>query len=125
MSKGKSFLSAPEKTASGDDKRHLRIVITNPDAEFNQVVVSVTTLKCPNVQDCSCVLRAGDHEFIKHDSIVDYKRTIIMSSVEIFNGINQGILIDKPDVEPEILEQIINAAKQSRYIPHEIKSMIL
>ena len=44
MSKGKSFLSAPEKTASGDEKRHLRIVITSPDAEFNQVVVSVTTL---------------------------------------------------------------------------------
>lgn len=125
MSKGKSFLSAPEKTASGDEKRHLRIVITNPDAEFNQVVVSVTTLKYPNVQDCSCVLKAGDHRFITHDSIVDYKRTIIMSSVEIFNGINKGILIDKQDVKPEILKRIINAAKQSRYIPPEIKSMIL
>ena len=89
MSKGKSFLSAPEKTASGDEKRHLRIVITNLDVELNQVVVSVTTLKYPNVQDCSCVLKAGDHPFIKHDSIVDYKRTIIMSSVEIFNGINK------------------------------------
>ena len=125
MSKGKSFLSAPEKTASGNEKRHLRIVITNPDAEFNQVVISVTTLKCPNVQDCSCILKAGDHQFITHDSIVDYKRTIIMSSVEIFNGINKGILIDKQDVKPEILTRIINAAKQSRYIPPEIKSMIL
>lgn len=125
MSKGKSFLSAPEATAGGDEKRHLRIVITNPDAELNQVVVSVTTLKCPSVQDCACVLKAGDHHFIKHDSIVDYKRTIIMSSVEIFNGINRGLLIDKQNVEPEVLKRIITAAKQSRYIPPEIKNMIL
>jgi hypothetical protein len=71
------------------------------------------------------MLKEGDHHFLKHDSIVDYRRTIVMSSVEIFNGISKGVLINKGDVKPEILEKIIIAAKQSKHISSEIKNMIL
>lgn len=103
----------------------MRIIITNADVELNYVVVSVTTLYHRNIQDCSCILQKGDHDFIRHDSIVDFKRTKIMSSVEIANGILKGLLIPKDSVRADVLQRIIEAAKKSRYISNEIKSMLI
>jgi len=125
MAKGDSFLSTPEKTPTGEEKRHLRIIITNADVELNYVVVSVTTLYHRNIQDCSCILQKSDHNFIKHKSIVDFKRTKIMSSVEIANGILKGLLIPKDSVRDDVLQRIIEAAKKSRYISTEIKTMLV
>lgn len=62
MPKKTTFLSEPEKTLSGKEKRHLRIVVSDVDNHNNQIVVSVTTLKFES-QDKSCIIYAGEHEF--------------------------------------------------------------
>ena len=105
-------------------KRHLRIVITDPDNDQNQVVVSVTTLKY-QYQDKSCLIQPGEHPFIDSLSIVDFKRTRIMSYLQIFNGIRQGLLIRKEDISDELLKKIQNAAAKSKYISDEIKNMLI
>lgn len=122
--RGQSFLSDEEKTPRGEYKRHLRIIITDADEENRHVVVSVTTLKFPPKQDISCILKAGDHPFIKHKSIVDYKYTRIMSSMEIREGLRRGLLIKKEEVRCSVLVRIIEGAKHSIHIPSEIKNMI-
>ena len=122
MPKKQTFLSDAEKTPSGAKKRHLRIIITDPDNDQNQVIVSVTTLRYPS-QDKSCVLLPGEHPFIKEKSIVDFKRTTVMSYIQIFNGIQKGLLIRKEDISDELLKRIQKAATKSKYISDEIKSM--
>ena len=124
MPKKQTFLSDVEKTPGGDQKRHLRIIITDSDNDQNQVVVSVTTLKYLS-QDTSCVLQPGDHPFIKEKSIIDFKRTTVMSYMQIFNGIQQGLLIRKEDISDELLKRIQTAAAKSKYISDEIKSMFV
>ena len=124
MPKKQSFLSEVEHTPTGKEKRHLRIVITDPDNDQNQVVVSVTTLKYES-QDNSCVLKPGEHPFIKEESIVDFKRTRVMSYLQIFNGIQKGLLIRKDDVSDDLLRRIQVAASNSKYISDEIKNMFI
>lgn len=124
MPKKQSFLSEVERTPTGKQKRHLRVVITDPDNDQNQVVVSITTLKYES-QDKSCVLKPGEHPFIKDESIVDFRRTMVMSYAQIYNGIKKGVLIKKEDVSDELLSKIQSAASKSKYISEEIKSMFV
>lgn len=123
MPKKNTFLSDTEITPSGKEKRHLLIVITDPDSDSNQVVVSVTSLKNNPRQDHSCILHPSDHKFIQHDSIIDFKRTRIMSFSEIFNGIQHGFLLQKEDISNELLLRIQESAKISRFIPTDTKAL--
>lgn len=122
MPKKTTFLSEPEKTLNGKEKRHLRIVVSDVDNHNNQIVVSVTTLKFES-QDKSCIIYAGEHEFIDKKSIIDFKRTKIMSSTDILNGVLKGLLIKKEDISEHLLIRIQNALKQSRYVSNDVKAL--
>ena len=122
MPKKTTFLSKPEKSKSGKEFRHLRIIVSDSDKNNEQIVVSVTSLKFDN-QDKSCIIHPGEHPFIKHKSIIDFKRTKIMSTIDIINGINKGWLIKKEDISDTLLTRIQNALKQSKFISAEGKSL--
>jgi uncharacterized protein YifN (PemK superfamily) len=120
VSKGQSFLSEPEKAKSGT-YRHLNIVISNADTENYFLVVPVTTWREKNGvpfdrQDASCILPENCHSFLKHKSWVDFSRAKKMSYIEIFNGLQKGLLIRKEDMPPEQIQKIQNAAKVSRVL---------
>ena len=87
-------MSDNEKTPSGKLKRHLRIIITNPDFENNYVVITVQTLR-GTFMDTTCIIEKGEHPFIKHTSVVNFSKTLMMNEHEIINGIQRGLLIDK------------------------------
>lgn len=117
-----SFLSEVEKPQANDPRRHLRIVVSDADDKNRQIVVSVTTLRF-EYQDKSCVIYPNEHEFIIHESIIDFRYTKIMTSVEILNGIMKKLLIKKEDISDALLKRIQNALKQSKYIPNEVKDL--
>lgn len=100
----------------------MRIIVSDSDKNNEQIVVSVTSLKFDN-QDTGCIIHPGEHSFIKHKSIVDFKRTKIMSTIDIINGINKGWLIKKEDISDTLLKRIQSALKQSKFISAEVKSL--
>jgi len=65
----------------------------------------------------------GEHEFIDKKSIIDFKRTKIMSSTDILNGVLKGLLIRKEDISEHLLIRIQNALKQSRYVSNDVKAL--
>lgn len=124
MLRGKSFLSDNEKTPSGKLKRHLRIIITNPDFENNYVVITVQTLR-GTFMDTTCIIEKGEHPFIKHTSVVNFSKTLMMNEHEIINGIQRGLLIDKKNVSQSLLEKLQKAAISSDKISENIKQILL
>lgn len=120
MGKGQSFL-ADDKTSRGIIK-HLRVVISDIDAENEYLVVCVTTwYEGVRGQDSSCILEAGCHNFIKHKSWVDFSRSKAMGYAEIFNGLKKGLLIKKDDLAPELVVKIQEAARISEFLPTELE----
>jgi len=121
MGKGQSFLSKPERSPNGEVKRHLRIIITNPNENNEYLVVSVTTWYAGvRGQDPSCILPAGSHSFIKHKSWVDFSRSRAMTYIEIINGLRRGLLVNKEDLDPALIQSIQGAASISEFIPEEL-----
>jgi hypothetical protein len=124
MGKGQTFLGKEEQTGSGL-KRHLNIVITEPDEDQNYLVVPVTTWHDGyRRQDDSCILPAGAHAFITHKSWVNYARAKQMSYTEIFNGIRKGYLIAKVDIAAPHLQDIQKGAVNSPYFPEKLNHFL-
>jgi hypothetical protein len=125
MAKGYSFLSQGDPTLKGIIK-HLNVIITEPNEDIAYLVVPVTTYYRNadgdpiQGQDKSCILNAGSHPFIKHESYVLYKKARQMSSVEIAAGILKGLLVKKEDMDPEIIHEMQEGAKVSPYLPEEL-----
>ncbi|MCH3917121.1 MAG: hypothetical protein LKE40_06620 [Spirochaetia bacterium] len=121
MGKNQTFLSEPEETHHGK-YRHLRVVITDADENRDYLVVSITTWheELPG-QDDSCILSAGCHPFITHKSWVDYSRSRVMNYMEIFNGIQKGLLIRKEDMPVAVIALIQEGAEKTDFLPEEFR----
>lgn len=116
MAKRQTYLEQPVNNG----KRHLRIVITDHNGENEYLTVSVDTLKAP-WQDRSCILNVGDHPFIKHESFVNYRRAKVISFIQLFNGINKGLLIKKEDIGTDVLKRIQDGARKTKFLPTGLK----
>jgi hypothetical protein len=128
MGKCQTFLSKPEPSPGGELKRHLNIVISDPDSENNYLVVPVTTyhenIKDPrNEQNCNtCFLDESSHHFLDHESWVKFSKARQMGFAEIFNGIKKGDLLSRKDISEEVLKHIQAHAKTSDFLPDKLRS---
>ena len=125
MAKGQSFLNKPDKTDRGGI-RHLHVVITESDEDNNVLVVPVCTYIEDNGvprqgQDSSCILKAGCHPFVKTKSYISYRNAKEMSLIDIFNGLQKGILIKYADFENHYVQDMQIGAEASIYLPEKFK----
>ena len=121
MGEGQTFLSEEVKTKSGD-KRHLMIVVEEKDGEYLIVPATTWNEKLPaGVQDDSCILNVGDHSFIKHKSWLDFRFAQAKPSIEILQGLLNGLLIRKEDLRPDLLAYIQAKTETSDRLPSKFK----
>ena len=117
--KGFCFLGEPE-----GGKRHLKIVLSEPNRDKLVVVVTVTSLREAKWKDTSCVLREGDHPFIRHDSFVAFSKAQVVPALEILRKLHSGELVRKEELEPAVFDRVLAAAKASRRMRGKPKSML-
>jgi hypothetical protein len=115
LSCGDTFL-----TGDGDDEiYHLWIVIT-PPSEGEVVTVSVTTaLKRSNRL---VVLNAGDHPFIRHESVVAYNYSKIRLVSDIQLLISTHSAKRREPVSPELLEKVRAGLVDSDFTPNGVRA---
>ena len=121
MGEGQTFLSEEVKTKTGD-KRHLMIVVEEKDGEYLIVPATTWNEKIPaGIQDDSCILNVGDHSFIKHKSWLDFRFAQAKPSIEILQGLLNGLLIRKEDLRPDLLAYIQAKTEISDRLPSKFK----
>ena len=105
-------------------KRHLKIILTEPNASGLVVVATVFTLRREKKQEMDCVLKAGDHPFIRHDSIVAFSDAKALPAMDILAKLQSGELIRKEEMSASVFERVLQAAKASSGMFPRIKSML-
>jgi hypothetical protein len=56
---------------SGKAIEHLWVIVTETDATTNKAIcVNLTTQR--SYSDTTCILKPGDHPFVKHDSVINF-----------------------------------------------------
>jgi hypothetical protein len=97
---------------------HLWVVISDPSIDPNQVlIVSLTTYK--PYKDGACILKTGDHPFIRHDTCIAYDLARVVSLSQLETLLKSGMLIPDDPVSHQVLERIRAAIWDSKRIAQE------
>jgi len=123
----RATLLIPSGPAHDPERKHLFIVLTDPAqvlgyTEKQSLLVGVATLQPDLPHDSTCLLHAGDHEFIRHRSYVHYARALIEPSQSILNGVKKGVLVPKALLVGEIFARVCKGLVESRFTPPKIMS---
>ena len=97
---------------------HLWVVCSTPDAAGEVVIFNLTT---PSLfSDTTCVLRPGDHEWIDHDSVVEYERGRMFSEDLKSLMIRRGVYRECAPMRPAVLRRIQEGALASPFTPERL-----
>ena len=103
--------------------RHLKIILTEPNAAGLVAIATVTSLKGQALPS-QCVLQAGDHPFIKHASIVDFKFSEVRDCKDILARQFKGEIAPKEELDPAVFERVLKAAKSAKRIHERVKALL-
>ncbi len=92
------------------DKRHLCIVLTDPETAGGSQTLYVPIITVRGKYDRTCILKDGDHRFIKHTSCVHYAMMSQRAEAHLLKVGN----VDEP-LEPDVLERVLEGVERS---PH-------
>lgn len=89
-------------------------------------MVSITTLR-DRVVDTSCILSAGDHPWIRHDSVVFYMKAMEwqLAGPQGFTELQaKGVIQVEAGFAPEVLKRIREGALRSEFLKARFRSKI-
>ena len=84
--------------------------------------VSLTTSR--QNSDQTCVLNAGDHPFVRHETVVGYSRADLQNTTKLSSGLASGQLICDDNVRPDVLVRIQQGALRSKHTKNEVKDFL-
>lgn len=119
IAQGDTFLGGAE--VHGED--HLWVVINDPQAHNGiALIVNVTTLR-PEAET-TCILKKGEHPFIKHDSYVRYMSARDPKAQDLDKLIKLGKFKPREAVTPALLAKLRAGAQASTMLPLGLKPLL-
>ncbi len=99
---------------------HLWIVV-EVTSGGDAVIFNVTTERSDS--DTTCRLKAGEHPFIVHDSVVAYNRGQLIAQA-VFAQLQKAGYLIQPPASPALVKKIRNGARQSPFTPKKLSALL-
>lgn len=106
---------------------HLHVICNDPvhypiDGCDCVLAVNISSVKTGVPYDPTCILKAGDHPFVRHDSYVVYERAVIWKVGSIDKKVHEGsIKPQSSDLEDEAFTRILNGFDISDEVEPKIR----
>ncbi|PLR40483.1 hypothetical protein CYR32_01700 [Chimaeribacter coloradensis] len=99
---------------------HLHIICNDPAYDAVNgcecvLVVNITTVYPNAPHDPACILHAGDHPFVKHDSYVYYADAIIWKIPNVVARKQSGELIQHADMDDRVFQRVLAGFETSDF----------
>lgn len=102
---------------------HLFIIILNcEEYTRNTIIVYVQSVRSTKV-DKTTILNAGDHEFIKHESYVEYRQAQIVSGDDLEQKLLEGVARPMTPMKGDAFNRICDGIMKSDFTPVEVREM--
>lgn len=88
------------------------------------ILANITSIRKNTPYDGTCVLKAGDHSFIKHDSYIFYKQAKIESELHLKKQVDSGIMVPKETISDTLLAKAIQGLEVSIHTKKFIKMLL-
>lgn len=107
-----------------DIDEHLWVVISDPNLNEDQIViVNLTTHSV--LKDQSCILKRGDHPFVKRKTIVNYRDAQITNKKDLDWWVKSEKLESRRRMNSKVLQRIRAGAAQSEWIPQGARQILI
>lgn len=118
MQAGDTFLV---KERSLDD--HLWVVLSDPTKdEVRVLIVSLTT--ATSYKEQVCLIQAGQHPWVRHESCVAYDKAKVVTLVQLLSLKDQGLIEMQAPISMGLLKQIRDRAGDSVELPMEMADLL-
>jgi hypothetical protein len=123
MGAGDCLLINTNYDEGGNIQSHLFVIILDYEEHTkNTIVVYVQSLRSPKA-DKTTVLHLGDHEFIKHDSYINYRQAQIVSAIDLEQMILEGKAVPMAPMEGGTFQKICDGILKSPFTPMDVRAM--
>ena len=89
-----------------NDVPHLFAVMNDPCPDGSCLVLMVTTIKEKRYHDPTCILTAGDHPFLRHDSWIAYRLAEIPRAAHVGNMVDKKLFLHREDWDAPVFNRI-------------------
>ena len=108
---------------------HLHILCTkqfiNRDTgEMSILAVNISSVKDGIDYDKTCILHAGEHPYITHDSYVRYKDAVAMRISRILSLIDSGDITVLGNVSEDVFQRVLVGFEKSPQTKTKIKKLL-
>ena len=98
-------------------------MINDPHAHNgNALIVNISTLR--SGAETTCIVKAGEHVFVRHDSYVRYMSACCAKVADIAKAIKAGKLKSHQAASPSLLRKLRAGAQASTMLPMEMKGLL-
>ncbi len=116
----KATLLIPSGPNHDPNRKHLHIVVTNPNASGDVLIVCVVSIPPTNIYDPSCTFFPGEHPFIVKDSYVAFRFSRVVQAGLLEAKVAAGDYIAKADLEEKRFLDVVVGLKDSTFTTPKI-----
>ena len=111
---------------SGPIGKHLFILVKVSGSGNHQKVVSVPVCSVPNhpKYDDACLLAAGEHSFVTHDSFIDYRYAREDDASHLEKCVASGTFVTRGTANATLLAKVKAGVAQSKFVSRYFKKLI-
>lgn len=103
---------------------HLWVVISDPAADRERVVIVNLTSHDDLSKDSSCLLQVGDHPWVSHETCVRYKDARIVAELQLDALVKRKRLEPREPVSDELLTKILEGAERTEFLPLKCREIL-
>jgi hypothetical protein len=117
----KATFLIPSGPPHDPDRKHLFVILTDPQEDSDVLLVSLSSLRPALPHDPTCILVAGDHPFVRHDSFVFYRLARIVPVAALRRRVRDGTFIPREPMREEVFSRICQGLLASPHTTPKIK----
>ncbi len=95
---------------------HLWVIVSDPALDDQRVVVMNFT-SAHRSKESFCLIQAGEHPFVKHETCIAYIHARITSLAKLIHNRDVGAIVPQDPVSPALLARIRRGVPLSNLIP--------
>lgn len=119
----RASLLIPSGPTHDPQRRHLFIVLTDPFNDTGNGISRVLLVSLSSVRDgCdrTCILKPGDHPFIRHESFVAYWSARIEEAGKVASAVHNNVFQAHHPVSEQVMLRICQGLESSRHTAPKI-----
>mgnify|MGYP000060538622 FL=1 len=125
----RATLLIPSGPQDDQGRKHLFILLTDPHTDeagkHCVLMVSLSTIRKGIPHDPTCILYAGDHPFVKHDSYVVYQKARLEEADKVLRGVKNGQLVPQEPMDGTVFARICKGLEDSKLTPSKLLTFYL